>query len=278
MLECLRGQWHFVGMECPAFEDNWYDVVMKASRGRQKAIEESEFGVLDEKSPPDESVLLRLAKHLGLNSRALVRLAYDPIPAEVSCPKEVHLIPSSWHSMVVNSYLVVMPDASALLFDTGTDARKILDLLDRHRLFLRDVFITHNHSDHIACLDQIVDRISGHIWTGVQEPVPGARTFQPNHHWQFGPVHVQSRSTWGHSKGGSTYVVTGLMSDFPLAFPGDALFAGSMGGGKISFQAAIESNQRELFSLPDSTIIFPGHGAITTIGHERQWNPFFAHP
>lgn len=265
-------------MECPAFEDNWYDVVMKASRGRQKAIEESEFGVLDEKSPPDESVLVRLANYLGLHSRALVRLAYDPVPAQVSCPGQVLRISSAWQSMIVNSYLVVMPDASALLFDTGTNAQEIIDLLDRQRLSLKDVFITHNHSDHIACLDRIVDRVSGHVWTGVQEPVPGARTFQPNTQWQFGPIQVQARLTWGHSKGGTTYVVSGLRTDIQLAFAGDAIFAGSMGGGKINFQAAMDTNQKELFSLPDTTIIFPGHGAMTTIGHERQWNPFFAHP
>jgi glyoxylase-like metal-dependent hydrolase (beta-lactamase superfamily II) len=71
-------------------------------------------------------------------------------------------------------------------------------------------------------------------------------------------------------------VVKGLAK--PVAIVGDAVFAGSMGGGGISYADALRTNKAEIFSLPDETIICPGHGPMTTLGEERKNNPFFATP
>jgi glyoxylase-like metal-dependent hydrolase (beta-lactamase superfamily II) len=56
---------------------------------------------------------------------------------------------------------------------------------------------------------------------------------------------------------------------------GDALFAGSMGGGMVSWEQALRTNRAQLFSLPDDTIVVPGHGPLTTIGEEKAHNPFY---
>jgi glyoxylase-like metal-dependent hydrolase (beta-lactamase superfamily II) len=61
-----------------------------------------------------------------------------------------------------------------------------------------------------------------------------------------------------------------------VAVVGDALFATSMGGGAISYQDAVSTNRSEIFSLPDETIVCPGHGPLTTVGWEKIHNPFFA--
>jgi glyoxylase-like metal-dependent hydrolase (beta-lactamase superfamily II) len=84
---------------------------------------------------------------------------------------------------------------------------------------------------------------------------------------------IEPRSTWGHSKGGTTYVVTGLAR--PLAIVGDALFASSMGGGIVSFPDALSTNRKEIFTLPDETVICPGHGPLTTVREEKAHNPFY---
>ena len=54
------------------------------------------------------------------------------------------------------------------------------------------------------------------------------------------------------------------------------MFAGSMGGGKASYEAAIRTDREEILSLPDETVICPGHGPMTTVGEEKEHNPFFA--
>jgi glyoxylase-like metal-dependent hydrolase (beta-lactamase superfamily II) len=54
------------------------------------------------------------------------------------------------------------------------------------------------------------------------------------------------------------------------------MFAGSMGGGKVSYDEALRTSRQEILSLPDETIICPGHGPLTTVGEQRQANPFFA--
>jgi len=56
---------------------------------------------------------------------------------------------------------------------------------------------------------------------------------------------------------------------------GDALFAGSMGGGLVSYDEALRTNRSGIFTFPDDTIICPGHGPLTTVGEEKQHNPFF---
>jgi glyoxylase-like metal-dependent hydrolase (beta-lactamase superfamily II) len=87
-------------------------------------------------------------------------------------------------------------------------------------------------------------------------------------------LRVESRLTWGHSKGGITYLVRGLAR--PVAVVGDAIFAGSMGGGIVSYNDALNTNREQILTLPDETVICPGHGPLTTVGEEKRNNPFFA--
>jgi len=54
------------------------------------------------------------------------------------------------------------------------------------------------------------------------------------------------------------------------------VFAGSMGGGAVSYADAMRTNRAEIMSLPAETILCPGHGPLTTVGEELQHNPFFA--
>ena len=72
---------------------------------------------------------------------------------------------------------------------------------------------------------------------------------------------------------GLTYLMDGLPC--PVAIVGDALFAGSMGGGMVSYQDALRNNREKIMTLTDPTVICPGHGPMSTIGEEKNYNPFF---
>jgi glyoxylase-like metal-dependent hydrolase (beta-lactamase superfamily II) len=107
-----------------------------------------------------------------------------------------------------------------------------------------------------------------------REALDGAHSFDPGREFSVGSLRIGTRLTWGHSKGGITYVIMGLRR--PVAIVGDAVFAGSMGGGAVSYADALRTNREEIFSLPDETIICPGHGPMTSVGEEKAHNPFFA--
>ena len=90
----------------------------------------------------------------------------------------------------------------------------------------------------------------------------------------FGSHRLQVLHTPGHTPGGMSLV----LENSPLVFVGDTLFAGSIGrtdfpGG--DFDALINGVRQKLFPLGDHYVVYPGHGPVTTIGHERQYNPFF---
>jgi hydroxyacylglutathione hydrolase len=86
-------------------------------------------------------------------------------------------------------------------------------------------------------------------------------------------LQIETRQTSGHSKGGITYVITGL--SMPVAVVGDSIFASSMGGGMISYEDALRNNLENILTLSDNTILCPGHGPLTTVGEEKAHNPFF---
>ena len=91
----------------------------------------------------------------------------------------------------------------------------------------------------------------------------------------MGGLTITARLTPGHSPGGTTYVVTGLEPG--LAVVGDAMFAASMGGvAPEKYAAALKANRAHILSLPEDTVICPGHGPLTTVGLEAKHNPFYA--
>jgi hydroxyacylglutathione hydrolase len=178
---------------------------------------------------------------------------------------------TTYHDMTVNAYLIWDPASrEAAVFDTGATADPLLAKLRELGLTLKYLFLTHTHPDHVADIDALA---APEILISERETHPTAKTFSPGATWQLGALTIESRSTWGHSKGGTTFVVRGLAH--PVAIVGDALFASSMGGGAVSFVDALSTNRKEIFSLPDDTVIAPGHGPLTTLAEEKAHNPFY---
>ena len=219
----------------------------------------------------DKAALSRLAPALQLHGPSLLALAENAWQPEPVVLEGLESFTTNYGDMAVNAYLVYDPATrEAAVFDTGAEASGIAARLRELGLTLRYLFLTHTHADHVA---DIAGVGAPEVLVSDREPYLDATTFTPGATWQLGGLSVESRSTWGHSKGGTTYIVRGLAQ--PLAIVGDAVFAGSMGGGKVSYADALATNRREIFSLPDATVIASGHGPLTCVGEEKAHNPFY---
>jgi glyoxylase-like metal-dependent hydrolase (beta-lactamase superfamily II) len=264
-------------------EDTFSDIIGKAIRGlkltdaqvaNSAGVEASAVEALRE-GEWDATVARKLAPVLGLGADALVgagEKSWAPLPVALEGLAQFN---TPYEDMTVNSYVVWDPaSGEAAAFDTGADCSGMLDLVAEKKLRLAQIFLTHTHGDHIFDLDRLKEKTGAPAVVGSGEPIEGAETFEVGKKFSIGKLQVESRLTWGHSKGGVTYVVTGLAQ--PVAIVGDAIFAGSMGGGAISYEAALQTNRAEILSLPADTILCPGHGPLTTVAEQKAHNPFFA--
>jgi glyoxylase-like metal-dependent hydrolase (beta-lactamase superfamily II) len=203
---------------------------------------------------------------------ALAEQRYSPSDVTIEGLSQFN---TPFEDMTVNAYLVWDPTTKeAAVFDTGSDASGILDEAQSRGLTIKHIFITHTHGDHIFDLDRLREKTGAKVWSGSKEPIPGTEIFDPGQSWQLGKLNIESRLTWGHSQGGVTYVVNGLAR--PVAIVGDSIFAGSMGGGGVSYTAAVKNNLEQILTLPGTTVLAPGHGPLTSVGEEQRNNPFFA--
>jgi glyoxylase-like metal-dependent hydrolase (beta-lactamase superfamily II) len=265
-------------------EDNAADIIGKAQRGL--GISDSELakkaGVTAETIRKlrdgdfEESALLSVAPVLGLDGGALGGIAKDEWrPKKIESVDGLEQFTTDYNGMAVNAYLVWDPATrAAAAFDTGADSREMLRFAKHHNLDVQLILLTHAHPDHVADLPALREETGADVFTPTREPVPGAEPIDEGKTFRLGNLRVDARLTWGHSPGGMTYVVTGIAR--PIAIVGDSVFAGSMGGGNVSYRDAVQNNLDKILRLPDETIICPGHGPMTTVGEEKQHNPFFA--
>lgn len=266
-------------------EDNFTDVIGKAQRGLQlsDAALAEKAGIKPEElkavkgGEVRDGVLRALAKALSLERNALLALARrEWYPEQPLFPRGFAMFNTPFEDMTVNAYLLWdSRTRQAAAFDTGATAQPILDTLAAEGLTLRYIFLTHTHDDHIADLPRLAET-GAEVWASELEPssLPGAKTFHENAHFHVGELSIKTLFTWGHSPGQTTYYVTGLA--WPLAVVGDSLFAGSMGGGLVSYEAQYRNNKQKIMKLPLDTVLAPGHGPLTAVKQEKKHNPFFA--
>lgn len=264
-------------------EDNFTDVIGKAQRGL--GISDSQLAAKSGASMDairrvrdghfDRNTIERVAPILQLNPGALIDLAQEKYQ-----PNEIKLdglaqFNTPYHDMQVNAYLIWDPTSrEAIAFDSGATCSNILQFAKAHRLTIKLILLTHAHPDHVADLDRLAEATGAPAYLSSRESARGAQPIEEGKSFEVGKLAIESRLTWGHSPGGMTFVVRGL--SHPVAVVGDSLFAGSMGGGNVSYEAALKNNREKILTLPNETIICPGHGPMTTVGEEKAHNPFFA--
>ena len=181
----------------------------------------------------------------------------------------------------------------AIVVDPGDDIPRIMAVLQKHNLTVKQILITHAHIDHIAGaarlkkltgapilynpndlpLVEMMDMQAG--WLGMPTPEvhPPDDTLEDHRVIAITGLSGNILHTPGHTQGS----VCLYLPEQKLLIAGDTLFAGSVGrtdlpGGDA--RALIRSIHSKLLPLPDETKVVPGHGPSTTIGEERESNPF----
>jgi len=263
-------------------EDSFTDILGKTQRGLKLSDDAlcRSAGVTAEElasakgGADDEAVLRKLAGALGLGPARLIasaRKVWFPRPVQVSGLAQFN---TPFEDMTVNSYLAWHPQGrEAAAFDTGADCGPMLDFARANGLQIKLILLTHIHRDHILRLDELKAATGAPAKVSALDPAPGAEPFALPKTFKVGGLSIEARLTSGHAAGGITFVLTGL--ERPVAIVGDALFAGSMGGGLVSFADALANNRKQIFTLPDATVVCAGHGPLTTVGEEKQHNPFY---
>ena len=264
-------------------EDFHEDILAKAMRGlsmgkgelaerlgiEKSRIEEVLDGVMD------EEIIKGMAEELQLDVQKLLlsaRREWNPATLEVAGLKQFNL---PFGGMRVNAYVVWNKESSkAWIFDTGPTVEPILDFLNLESLSIDAIFLTHTHPDHIACLEELKQKTGNPpVFVHKLESLMGAESIEEGFEHKSDNLTLTALHTHGHSIGGVSYLIDGM--EKPVAIVGDALFAGSMGGGMVSYADALQNNREKLMTLPDETIVCPGHGPMTTISEEKRANPFF---
>lgn len=181
----------------------------------------------------------------------------------------------------------------AIVIDPGEDVGRIHRLITSHGLRLKQILITHAHIDHVGGALRL-KRLTGApiflnendipllsmmdqqaAWLGIPTPevAPPDETLAEGRIVGLEAYPAQVIHTPGHTQGS----ICLRFAPLNLLFAGDTLFAGSIGRTDLpggNFEQIMDSIRTRLLDLPNETNVVPGHGKVTTIGHERRVNPF----
>lgn len=181
----------------------------------------------------------------------------------------------------------------AMVIDPGDDIADVLALVGKHHLQVKQIVITHAHIDHVGGAMKLRAATGAPIllnqndyallkmldvqasWIGVAPPgkVEIDQSIGHLDEVRAGALSASVLHTPGHTEGS----VCLYFEAQKLLIAGDTLFAGSIGRTDLpggSFEKIMASLQGKVLALPDDTLVVPGHGEKTTIGHERATNPF----
>ena len=181
----------------------------------------------------------------------------------------------------------------AMIIDPGDDIDDILALIAKHNLQVKQIVITHAHIDHVGGAMKLRAATGAPIllnqndyaqlkmldvqaaWIGVAPPgnVEIDQSLAQADTVKAGSLAASVIHTPGHTEGS----ICLYFPEEKKLIAGDTLFAGSIGRTDLpggSFEKIIRSLHQKVLALPDETLVIPGHGPLTTIGNERESNPF----
>jgi glyoxylase-like metal-dependent hydrolase (beta-lactamase superfamily II) len=182
----------------------------------------------------------------------------------------------------------------AVVIDPGDEVERVQEILARHKLRAKYIIATHAHIDHVGGVEKLKQATGAALLMhegdlplyqnmGMQAellgvPAPGTvevdQFLKEGEALRFGPYALEVLHTPGHSPGSLSLHLPG---DQQRIFSGDTLFQGSIGRTDLwggSFEEILRSLHTRLMIFPDATPVFPGHGPQTTIGEEREYNPY----
>jgi hydroxyacylglutathione hydrolase len=179
------------------------------------------------------------------------------------------------------------------IIDAGFDPAPLASRVEQLELKPSRLILTHAHADHIAGVNEVLARFPCELliheaeeeWLtdpalnlsgGMGFPIttrPADRLLKGGETLELGSLSWQVLNTPGHSPGG----ITLYCQSAAAAIVGDALFAGSIGRTDFptsNFETLAQAIRTQLYTLPEQTRIYPGHGPTSTIGREKMSNPF----
>lgn len=268
-----------------ALKDTFSDIINKAQLGltlrNEVLIERAEITMDDLERAKggslDLAVLEKLAFVLNLHFPSLRAIAKKEWQPEPQAPIDgLMRFTTLYQDTPTHAYLVFDPESRrAASFDTGMTCKPILDAVEIHGLKLTRVFITHTHPEHQADLDTLLALPQVIGYGSMSENSRKLSALRDGDGLTLGRLRIRVLGTSGHTAGGLSYFITGL--EKPIVLSGDALMAGTMGKSPFAyaFAEALQTNREKLLTLPDETVLCPGHGPQTTVGEEKAHNPFY---
>jgi glyoxylase-like metal-dependent hydrolase (beta-lactamase superfamily II) len=197
-----------------------------------------------------------------------------------------------------NGYVVGCEETrQAVVIDPGDEVDELLTALERHQLEARYILLTHAHLDHVTGVARARRALDVPIWLHKEdlflydgvvqqgamfglkvEPQPKIdRFYSAGQKLEFGNYEVDVHHTPGHCPGGVCLEVKHRRRPGSALFVGDTLFSGSIGRTDLpggDHATLLRSIREVLFSFPDDTPVYSGHGPVTSIGEEKRTNPF----
>jgi glyoxylase-like metal-dependent hydrolase (beta-lactamase superfamily II) len=182
----------------------------------------------------------------------------------------------------------------AVIIDPGDDVPRIVSRLAHHKLTARYIIATHGHIDHVGGFKDLKEATGAPVYLhegdlflynalamqaqllGITPPsstVVDAR-MDVGDEIGAGEIKLRVHHTPGHTPGSICFYSAG---DDARLYAGDTLFMGSIGRTDLwggSFEEIMDSLRNKVITLPDETVVIPGHGPATTIGREKRFNPF----
>ena len=197
--------------------------------------------------------------------------------------------------LAVNCFILGCEETrQGVVVDAGGDAGQIIAAVERLGLDIGQVINTHGHFDHVGANRQVLERFNARLLIHEADApmleraaevakaygIRGDNSPQPDEFLRdgmeigFGKCSMKVLHTPGHTQGGCCLYLEAEKT----VITGDTLFADSIGRTDLpggSHEQLLASIRSKLFTLPDDVVAYPGHGPETTIGHERQHNPYF---
>ena len=191
-----------------------------------------------------------------------------------------------------NTYLVWNSEtAEGVVFDPGAEGERIVSRIEELKVDVKAILLTHGHADHIGAVAEVKERYGAPVYIGrgeerlLADPRENLSAFfgegivapPPDYLLDEGDTvevagfRFSILSTPGHSPASICYHYQTHL------FSGDVLFMGSIGRTDFphsNHQDLMDSLRDKVLTLPDDTVVYPGHGPTTTIGRERTANPF----
>lgn len=230
------------------------------------------------RSTPGDEQARALAVLLGLDPGKFADAAARRYhPQAISLP-DVRHHPQDPHPS--NGYVFFLDGGKrAALVDPAGIARNLLRVLRDGQYHLEYILITHKHADHCDATADVsaqfpnakivMHRADAHAIGSLSTT---ALQVKDGDELPFGDVRIRMLHTPGHTDGSSSYLFKSTI------FTGDTLFAGSVGGAygdASTYEDILNSVRSKIFTLPEETVVMPGHGPPTRVGWEISHNPFF---